>query len=79
MAKRAQTRHSKKRARRQADDVAYLAASEQQIVYTYLRLALSIDNLQREIIVHRDDLRFLHDVFYEGNLTTSSVPGAVPG
>jgi hypothetical protein len=55
---RAQTRRSKKQARKQVDDVAYryLAASEQQIVYTYLLLRLAIDNPQDETIFHRDDL-----------------------
>jgi hypothetical protein len=45
-----------KQARKQVDDVAYLGTSDQQIVYTHPRLKLAIDNLQREILFHTDDL-----------------------
>jgi hypothetical protein len=49
-----------KQARKQVDDVGYLAASEQQIVYTCLRPRIAIDNPQHGIISQRDNLASHH-------------------
>ena len=43
-------------ARKQADDVACLAASKHQIVYAHLRPRPAILDIQHEIIFHRDEL-----------------------
>ena len=51
-----QTRRSKKQARKQADDVASLAARKHQIVYACLRSKLAILDTQHQITFHRDEL-----------------------
>lgn len=59
--RRVLTRGSKKQARKQADDVAYVAErARNSIVCTHLLQNLAIDNSQHKVTLHSDESVSLH-------------------
>jgi hypothetical protein len=60
---RVRARRSKKPARKQVDDVTHLAASEQQLVYTYLRQSTTRYNIPSSRFSFLHTISNLHTMF----------------